>query len=413
MDDREYRKQFYPAVDQRQALDDRQEHYYVPIYQRPELAPYDVARVLADAIDFSSGTSVQLLSGYKGSGKTSELLRLADELRGTGRSVVYLDIEDYFNTELPLELGAFPVALAAGFAEGTGHDLKHAATIRERLGSFLKRVDLEPTLGIAGPGGISAELKVSLQQDSSFIGRVRSQLESNRVRFRRELHDFFADAGKELSTDRAPVFIVDSIDHYRGRSDRFKEVRESVERAFAELYDELCIPNMHVIYTVPVYVQSPLGVRHDVLNIKVATPEGSPVPEGISVLRDVLEARAPERDLERLLAATGDRLLRQSGGLFRDLLRLTGQVLLTAGALPASADDLSRAEMVLRNDYEAALSAEKIAILEDISRSHRLAPREDDWSHVMDLMTAGAILKYPNGTQAWYDVHPLVGPLLA
>lgn len=189
-------------------------------------------------------------------------------------------------------------------------------------------------------------------------------------------------------------------------------MRESVERAFAELYDELCIPNMHVVYTVPVYVQSPLGVRQEVLNVKIATPEGAAVPEGIAVLREVLRARAPERDLERLLAETGDRLLSQSGGLFRDLLRLTGQLLLTAGSLPASLDDLSRAEMVLRNDFDAALSAEKIAILREIRSSHKISPKEDDWPHVMDLMTAGAILKYPNGTQAWYGVHPLLHPLL-
>jgi hypothetical protein len=262
------------------------------------------------------------------------------------------------------------------------------------------------------PGGVSTDLKISLREDSSFIGRVRDFVQNNRTVFRQELHKFFEEASRALAPDVAPVFIVDSIDHYRGRSERFAEVRQSVERAFSELSDELCIPRIHVIYTVPVYVQSPLGVRRDVLNVKVAEQDGTPYAPGLSVLRDVLAARAPGGDLERLLEGTGERLMQLSGGLFRDLLRLAGQLLLTAGALPASADDLARVEMVLRNDFEAALSAEKIRILTDIHKSHRLAPKEDDWPHVMDLMTAGAILKYPNGVQAWYDVHPLLDPML-
>ena len=45
------------------------------------------------------------------------LLRLKRELDHDVYFPVYFDVEDYFNTELPLEAGTFLVALAAGFVD--------------------------------------------------------------------------------------------------------------------------------------------------------------------------------------------------------------------------------------------------------------------------------------------------------
>ena len=72
---------------------------------------------MATAVDFTTGGSVQLLAGYRGAGKTTELLRLCRVLDRNAYVPVYWDVEDYFNTELPLEEGAFLVGLAAGFVD--------------------------------------------------------------------------------------------------------------------------------------------------------------------------------------------------------------------------------------------------------------------------------------------------------
>ncbi len=411
LSDREYRKQFYPAVDQRQALDDRQSKYYVPIYDRPDLARLDIVREFSDAIEFSSGESVHLLSGFRGSGKTSEMLRLAETVRTSGRPAVYVDIEDYFNTEIPLDMGAFPIALAAGFVYGTGLNDAIRKPLSERFLALLKRMKIEPTLSAAA-GGVAADIKLSLREDKRVIAQVTAAVTENRRTFREELHDFFDETSRAVSPDRAPLFIVDSIDHFRGRAERFHEVRSSVERVFSELTDELRLPGLHVIYTVPLYVQSPLGLRHEILNIKVANPDGTPHEPGVAALREVLAARAPNGDAQRLMGGMGDELILRSGGLFRDLLRLTGQLIQTSRALPATSDDFARTEMVIRNDFEGTLSAEKLEILRDIAATSRLTPRNDQWSDAMDLMTSGAILKYPNGERAWFGVHPLLRPLL-
>lgn len=269
--DREYRSQFYVAVDQRQGADARQAAYYVPIYQRPELAKNDIVATLRDAIDFTLGESVQLLSGFRGSGKTSELLRLKHQLDQAGYETVYMDIEDYFNTELPMDLGAFLVALAAGFASSVAVGEKKDSVGR-RLLAFLKRVKLEPTLTVDTPAGVSVELAASLRDDDSFRAGVTKAIRTNRRTFREELHTYFREAAADLSVDRGTVFLVDSIDHFRGRLETLHAVRESVDRAFSELAEDLCLPGLHVVYTVPIYVKSPLALRHDILNVRSPRP---------------------------------------------------------------------------------------------------------------------------------------------
>jgi hypothetical protein len=41
-----------------------------------------------------------------------------------------------------------------------------------------------------------------------------------------------------------------------------------------------------------------------------------------------------------------------------------------------------------------------------------MLPAKNEWPDVADLMASGAVLRYPNGTQPWFGVHPLLLPLL-
>lgn len=410
MSDRDYRKAFYAAVDQRQALDDRQAKYYVPIYDLPALQHLDLVGRMRDAIEFRPTQSVQLLSGFRGSGKTSELLRLRDDLSASGYLTAFMDIDDYTNTELPLDLAILPVALAAGFATALGRT-QGDGPIR-RLWDFLKRVRVEVDATAAVDVGlIQAELKGVVRDDQSFARRAREAFTQNRRAFREEFHRFFADCTEGIDAGNGVVFIVDSIDHFRGRAETFEEVRESVERAFSELAEDLRLPGIHVVYTVPVYVQAPnLEVRQDVLNVRVADKSGDPDPIGLDAMRQVLARRAPGGDLDRLGPAV-DRLLLHSGGLFRDLLRLTGLTLLQAKQLPPAAQAMDQADALLRNDYRTTLSQEQVQLMRQVQQTHDLIPTVEQWPDAMSLIASGALMRYPNGNEPWYGVHPLLWDL--
>ena len=420
--DREYRKAFYHALNVHQGarmLSEKEEfeRYYVPIYDQPDgpVGP-DLVKEMATAIDFTTGGSVQLLAGYRGAGKTTELLRLCRVLDRDVYVPVYWDIEDYFNTELPLEEGAFFIGLAAGFVdncEGAGIPKEK---LIDRIRGFFNRIEVDSSAVLdtsAGPA--SFNIKAALQDDTSFRNQVKKALSSNRRRFKEEIHAFFDAMVDAMPEGKIPVFIVDSLDHYRGRTGTFDEVRESVESLFSVYSSELALPRMHVIYTVPVYAK-PIGWDGQiwpVLNVKVSERDGSDCREGIDLLRQVLARRAPGGDLERLLGDQVDRIIRASGGLFRDLFRLVSALLLKDGRLPVSVTEIDGVERQQRSYIAAGLSEEQWEILATVKETRQLrVPRERD-AEAWTLQALGYVLCYRNGKIDWFGVHPLLDPLVA
>lgn len=417
LSDREYRAQFFRNADVQQGLAAAEQGLYVPIYDDPRMAPFDLVPKMRDVIDFTIGQSVQLLSGFRGCGKTSELLRLREGLEAAGNyAVAYLDIETFFNTRLPLDMSLLPVALAAGFAQAVEDDLK--VSVREALWSFIKRlrldVDLEGGLQVPDVGGVGVTISAAVRDDVAFAARAREAFTNNRKSVRAEFHTFFLDVVRRLDPAKQVVFIVDSIDHWRGAGDQFDAVRLSVEMAFTELADDLKLPNVHVIYTIPNYLTVPaFGTRQDIVNVKLADRAGHRFEPGFDALRRVLERRAPHGDLERLLGTEElDRLLAASGGLFRDLLRLVRETLLGAHTLPATMAELGRAEMSVREDYTMTFAQEHLALLAQVDKTKELFVRREQSADEAELVSLGAILRYPNDQATWFAVHPLLRGLI-
>ena len=419
--DRDYRRDFYRALNVHQGAqmlseEEEFERYYVPIYARPDgPAGPDLVAEIATAIDFTAGGSVQLLSGYRGAGKTTELLRLKRELDREVYLPVYFDIEDYFNTELPLEAGTFLVGLAAGFVDNCEESDGLKQSLYRRVQTFFQRLNIDAELSASVSGGsASLDLRATLRDDESFRAQVKKALESNRKIFKEEMHAFFNDLANNLPGNKTPVFIVDSIDHYRGRSSTFDEVRDSVEALFSHYASELALPGMHVVYTVPVYVK-PTGWGGEVwpvLNVKVRERSGEDCQEGVDLLRQVLAKRAPDGDVERLLGAETDRVIRASGGLFRDLFRLVAGLLLKNGPLPVRLEDVDQVERQQRSQAVAGLTQEQWEILRQVKETQQLIVPRELTSEAWTLQALGYVLCYRNGTVDWWGVNPLLEPLL-
>lgn len=415
--DRDYRKDFYRALNVHQGAQMEEfERYYVPIYAQPDgPAGPDLVAEIATAIDFTAGCSVQLLSGYRGAGKTSELLRLKRELDREVYIPVYFDVEDYFNPELPLEAGTFLIGLAAGFVDNLKEVDGLKQKLYDRIRTFFQRLNIDAELNASVSGGrASLDLRATLRDDESFRAQVKKALESNRKTFKEEMHAFFSDLANSLPGNKTPVFIVDSIDHYRGRSSTFDEVRDSVEVLFSHYASELALPGMHVVYTVPVYVK-PTGWDGDiwpVLNVKVRERSGEDCREGIDLLRQVLAQRAPDGDLERLLGTEVDRVIRASGGLFRELFRMVSGLLLKNGPLPVRSEDVDQVERQQRSQAVAGLTQEQWEILRQVKETQQLIVPRELTSEAWTLQALGYVLCYRNGTVDWYGVHPLLERLL-
>lgn len=413
--DREYRRDFFRALGGVQdGAAAEQERYYVPIYERDGMRNQDLVPRMLDEIQFAVGQSVQFLSGFKGCGKTAELVRLRRRLEDAGYRVAFMDIQEYFNPLLPLETPKLPHALAAGFATALDRNLNGAPL--QRFFEFLQRVRPKATVTAGyGDGTLNAgvELSAVLRDDPSFAAAAREAYNTNRRTFREEFHAFFRDLLAGLPGSQPVVFIVDSIDHFRGLGDDFESVKSSVEAAFIDLAADLQIPNLHVIYTVPVYLEVGPGTVRHVVNVKLRERDGTPYEPGRAALREVMSVRAPGQDLTRLLSYEAwNELIEQSGGMFRDLLRLTGEILLDNTDLPLDQAALDRATMALREPYVTVLTKEQRAILRQVAKTHELFQDRAAKADETQLITMGAILRYPNSHTTWFDVHPLLTSLL-
>ena len=87
--------------------------FYEPVYQ--ELGLDDPVQQISTLINFDGVESIRLFSGFRGSGKTTELLRLKRALEIQGYVVLYADALEYVNAAEPIEIGDLLIALAGAF----------------------------------------------------------------------------------------------------------------------------------------------------------------------------------------------------------------------------------------------------------------------------------------------------------
>jgi hypothetical protein len=69
-------RSFFRAVTDRPIeFDEGEPATYVRLYDSPALVPHDPVEMLARPIEFALGSSVQLFSGFRGSGKSTDLIQ--------------------------------------------------------------------------------------------------------------------------------------------------------------------------------------------------------------------------------------------------------------------------------------------------------------------------------------------------
>ena len=216
------------------------------------------------------------------------------------------------------------------------------------------------------------------------------------------------------------VFLVDSIEHFRGTLVNVSDVQSSVETLFVSHAERLHLPHLHVVYTVPPYLKvrysnvgslyEPGGL-HVLPALKLKSQEGVDFQQGYDAMEQVVAARGDWRKLLGERPAL-DRMVRYSGGHLRDLLRLLAEVLRRATELPVSADTVNAAIDQLRTEF-LPIADSDARWLANIGRSHRTAlARTEDLPDLARFFDTHLALCYRNGDE-WYDVHPLISDHVA
>jgi hypothetical protein len=400
---------------------------YVPLFE--STSTRDPILRLHERMARSESESVNLLTGFRGNGKSTQLRRLRKMLKeDAGFTVVLVDMADYVMFTKPIELSDFVLSLSAALAKAVKSDLglDHLAeSYFKRFGDFLKTTKVEfegLDLGVE-----PAKLSLKLKREAGFKERIQVAMRSHVGALVQQAATFVSEIvdairAKEKDPNRKVALLVDSLEQLRGVGEDGDKVHASVVQLFAGEAASLEIPKLHVVYTVPPYLTTLApnfgraygGVPVTMWpNVHVRSRDGSPDATGLAVVRNVVEKRCAEWR-EVLSDAQLDRLAGASGGDLRDLFRLVRETALDLDLArrdnpQANVDDktLNYVEQQLMNELAphatndlerlAKVAETKSAALSDVSDAKTLARFFDsNW-----------IMNYLNG-EPWFDVHPLL-----
>lgn len=383
----------------------------------------DSIRLAADGFE---SASTHLFSGFRGTGKTTELSRLTRELEQHGFTVLRMSARAYHPLTEALSIEELAVLLAAGIGEAAREtlgekQLDDAAReeVWKQIKQTIERAFANTNLSIKlGP----MELRAALWQGDSASANLQKLIGGRHDLLKDFLHDFVRDIALSVRP-RQIVVVVDELEKYDVPVDRVGPVYRQMANLFFNSSDILKLPNCHTVYTVPPYltfIHSGVGSKYDQrlhvlpsIKLRSRRPEHHPHPPGLAALRALLAERI---ELERLFGedcdASVDRLIAASGGNLRDLFSLardTIQAALRLG-LPVGMREVERA--IQRHAAHRPLLMESFELLRDVERSGDLtridADRQSGFAQAMDQHL---LLCYWNG-EFWYDTHPLIEPQL-
>jgi hypothetical protein len=408
------------------ALEDRplnpDDPAYIGLYDDPTLGLEDPVELLARSISWArTNTSAQLLSGFRGAGKSTELRRLRRDLTNAGYLVLLFDVFEYLSPSSPIDVSDFVMVLAGALSDQLDEAavLSHAAGHENywtRLKSFLQtRVEFDEVVGKLG----AVDIKASLRTDPTFRQRLHERAAGHLADLVKDMREYVTETVTAIPEERLGqglVLIVDSLERVSGTISNSEDVQTSLERLFTSHAENMHLPQVHVVYTVPPWlkIRAPgissqfsggLQMLHP---LKVRAPDAGrePVQASLDALCCVVGARG---DWRRLLGEREvlDRLALESGGHLRDLLRMLAEIVRRADRLPVTELTVQRAIGQVRSEL-LPIALDDVRWLQRIADTHDASL--DDISRLPRLVTfldSHLVLCYRNGEE-WYDVHPLV-----
>lgn len=420
------------VIDPQRALrEDEIEALYAP---RPE-APSEQLRnqLRLAAMGFGDADKV-LVCGARGSGKTTELVRLGRLVR---REYVPLRVD--VAAALPSGSGTTPLlavfAIAglhalhawsapdADLSEPTNRldtalsALSSVGKVASGLGELVSGVaPLVTVFGVPGAAGAGVagvavgQMGMQLQKLRDFTRTLRgSELSPETVEQTRDLvatvNAIFAQL-RELA-GRPALLLADGLDKQDELEDVFQALRAP------ELLERVSVP---IVFT------GPVNLRHDprfrglrnhfrneiLFNVAVRKPPGDANPAGEAVLMDLYERRRREAGLPADLI--DPELVRQAAAMSAGIVRDFLSILYDAGLEAFSnerrvitAEDLDAGVRKLRQMMQMALNSDRLVLLGRILERRVLPPGLE----ASRLLYENYVACYPNG-DVWYRPHEVL-----
>lgn len=387
----------------------------------------DLVVQLTNAIRWSDASLHLLYAGHRGAGKSTELLRLKQNLEnppeGEGKFfVIYFEADkediDVNDADFADVLLAMVRELGKSLRDAENIELqsswlgKFLGDIKNLLGSEVEFEKLEFDVKIA-------KFTAAIKSSPDARRRIREALEpnvSNLIEAANELLDEAVTLLKEKGY-KDLVIIVDNLDRIVLR-DIPNSQFNTHEQLFINRGAQLAQLRAHVLYTLPIsMVFSPkatalvniFGRQPAVLPmVKVINPDGKDYPAGMEGMRTIVERRLDAAGVKKSDAFAPpeslDYLCRASGGHPRNLLILIRSACTASSALPLTQQRAEQSVRRMTTDFERALNSPTFFdALKKVDETHKLPGSDYDQLLLYNL----SILEYLNGNP-WYAVNPAV-----
>lgn len=386
---------------------------------------------LANKIELSGNPVCEFFTGLPGSGKSTELKRLAARLaasEGAHLLPVHIDAEEVLDIYNPIDVPDILIAILYKTDEAVlvaeGKDRKDA--LKEgrftRLLHWLTTTDVElksveasidAKVGVPEVAEVSAGGKVvlDLKSNPSLRAKVRAKVAEHMTTFIKAVNEAITALEARAKTRKYSgiVIIFDSLEKLRGISTNWTEVLMSAERVFTGGAPYLCLP-VHVIYTLPPALLYRSNISaHFLPMLKLVDRQGKRAA-GFEAAWNIVRQRVPDKHLIEFFGSTSwedrvDRLIDWSGGYPREIVRL----LQTFVAEPALDEALFKRLLSLAADeYRRTVPDSAFTWLARVHDEKRLIIENDGHRETVDLMLQNNIvLRYQND-DSWVDLHPAV-----
>lgn len=385
-----------------------------------------LVKSLSMPIRLSDKATFQLLAGHIGSGKSTELRRVQDELQqGNDR---YFTVFCEILNDIDANDADFPEVLMA-IIKQVARDFQERLSIKLKPGYFKQRwEEVKAVLG--------SEVKLNTADLETGLGKLTATIKSSpstRDRVRKALEpttDSWIGAANEVLGEAIAhvvekgyaglAVIVDDLDKLsvEEQTDGGKSV---AERLFLTRHAQLTAFQCHMICTIPIALAYSCKEREIASLYGLTAPPVVPMTKifdqvgkkhtpGFEKFRAIIARRVQKAGVEGrevfAAATVKDHVVKCSGGQPRFLVTLIRDALVE-GDLPLTKETVEKVARKATHSYSRQLREEHWEIIEQVGKTHQLKRTGHNDALCMDLLANRAILQYRNEKE-WYGLNPLL-----
>jgi hypothetical protein len=388
---------------------------------------------MAQKIRLADAPTCQVLTGHRGSGKSTELSRLGQALQdpppGEPR---FFAVQIQADDELDRNDIDFPEVLIA-IVRQVADQLRTREKIELKPGYFPNLWDrlknfafTEVSLDKIELGASLAKLSATIKNSPEAREQVRKALEPDTNNWLTAANDVIGDAVLQLDKKRFSglVVIVDDLDKMITRPHGSAGC-STTEYLFIHRSEQLKAFQCHLIYTLPIelaYSHHESTIRQlygghlpvvPMTKLSTPPPKSKTHPLGVKKFREIITARlksveAAEVDLFQTNKVRDD-LIKLTGGQPTELMSMVREAIITEG-IPIGSAGVKRCRTEAMRSYRRQLRSDHWPLIEEVRLTGQVVRTKENESAFRELLDSRAILLYENDKE-WYALNPAIEDL--